>query len=95
MKKIKDLYKYQFTDFKDKKEFTNFGIGQIEKHIPELRELLESKDSHLKKELIDVYVWSKMLLINEGVSDEMISKRVDEFKCHIDRWRKKNENNKI
>lgn len=60
-------------------DFFIHGMEQIEHHIPELKELKAKGDEHLKGELADLYLWSRILLRLEDVSEETIDRRSKHF----------------
>jgi len=81
---IKKLFDYDIKNFENVDEFLDFGFDEIEKHIPELRELKEKKDSHLLDKIADVYIWSKMLMISKDINEEIVLKRINRFKEKIE-----------
>jgi hypothetical protein len=84
-KEIKDLlenYSLKQDEGDVDKHFL-FGLKEIEHHVPELRELFETKDPHLLDEVADVYIWSKMLLDSYDIGEEIVLKRISRFKEKI------------
>ena len=80
---IKSLQEWQMGFYKNKDEYFLFGLKEIEKHIPELRELHAAKNPHLYDEIADVYIWSKMLLLANKVDEEIVLKRIKRFREKI------------
>lgn len=81
--KIKSLLKYSLKGFKNKDEHFLFGLKEIEKHLPELRELHAKKDAHKKAEIADLYLWAKMLLMANKIGKDTINKRIKRFREKI------------
>jgi len=86
---ITKLMQWDLKHFKDRESYFLFGLKEIEKHMPELRELNEAKDPHLLDEIADVYIWSRMVLEAHKINDEIILKRVDRFREKISAHRGK------
>jgi len=80
-KEIKDLFKFKRAYYKNREDFFDFGLKEIEYHVPELQELDKKKDEHLYAEIADVYIWSSMLLLNDKVGKEIVLARVKKFKA--------------
>ena len=88
-KEIKDLLvNHSLGDWSVDEHFL-FGLKEIEHHVPELRELFDTKDPHLLDEIADVYIWSKMLLDSYKIKDDIVLKRINRFKEKIADSRKK------
>jgi hypothetical protein len=81
--KIKSLLKYSLKRFKNIDEHFLFGLKEIEKHLPELRELHAKRDPHKKAEIADLYIWAKMLLMASQVDENVIHKRIKRFREKI------------
>ena len=79
-KEIKEMIELDRNKFKDKEKYFYFALNEIEKHIPELKDLKNKKDNKLNSELIDVYVWAKILLETHKIKDKDILKRLNRFK---------------
>jgi len=79
-KEIKEIIELDTKKFKNEKEYFDFALNEIEKHIPELKELKNKKDNKLNSELIDIYVWAKILLDTHKIKDKDILKRLEHFK---------------
>lgn len=80
---IKKLMEWDIRHFKDPEEYFLFGLGEIEHHIPELRELNAKKDPHLYDEIADVHIWAQMLLMANNVGEDIVLKRVNRFREKI------------
>ena len=82
-KEIESLLIYCLEGFKDKGGHFLFGLDEIEKHMPELRELHANNDPHKSAEIADVYIWAKMLVLANNVGEDIIIKRIAKFREKI------------
>ena len=78
-KRINEIIRLDKKRFSNKKYF-NFALSEIKRHLPLLKKLKENKSSKLKSELIDVYVWSRILLKTHKINNKDINKRISYFK---------------
>ena len=85
---IKKLVEWDLPHFSGNEEHFFFGLKEIEHHLPELRDLYQSKNPHLYDEVADVYIWAKMLLLTKNVSEGTILQRVNRFREKIKQFRK-------
>ncbi len=82
-KEIKSLLIYCLEGFKNADGHFLFGLDEIEKHMPELRELHAAKDPHKSAEIADVYIWAKMLVLANDVGEDIILRRISKFREKI------------
>ncbi len=82
-KGIKEIIGLDSKNFSNEHDYFLFALKEIEKHLPELKELEKTKDQHLIKEIIDVYVWSRILVETHNIDESMIKERIFKFKDKI------------
>ncbi|MBU1005077.1 MAG: hypothetical protein KJ561_04575 [Nanoarchaeota archaeon] len=66
--------------FKDTKGYYEFLMFEVQKHIVEINDLKENKNPHVKKEIVDLAILSKMLALNEGANKGTYNERLKKFK---------------
>lgn len=82
--KLKKLVKLNQRKKASKEELFYFLLGEIRKHIDEIKELKINNDPHVIKEIADMVLLSYMLSIheniNKGIFDERIKKIEEKMK---------------
>lgn len=82
-KGINNIIELDKRQFNNKKKYFEFILKEIERHILLLRDLEEKKETRLRSEIIDVYVWAKILLKTEKINKKEVNKRISYFKKKI------------
>jgi len=65
------------------KEYHDFLMFELQKHLVEINELKDSKDPHIVNEAADLAILAKMLALSEGADESVFSDRFEKFKQNI------------
>jgi len=76
---IKKLTNESSKRFSTKQEHHDFLMFEIQHHLVEINDLVEKKDPHAKKEMIDLGVLSFMLALNNDANSKIFDERLKKF----------------
>jgi hypothetical protein len=80
---LQTIEKLNKKQFPDKKEYYEFLMLEIQKHLVEINDLKENKDPHCVKEIIDLSVLTRLLALQEGANKTLFTQRFKKFKQKI------------
>lgn len=83
IKELIGINKLNKKKFKNKKEYYDFLMYQIQSHMVEIDELKTNEDPHLIKEAADIALLSHILAINEGADEKTFKERINKIKEKI------------
>ena len=83
IKELVEINKLNKKKFKNKKEYYDFLMFQIQSHMVEIDELKCNDDPHLIKESTDIALLSHILAISEGANEKTFKERINKIKEKI------------
>lgn len=82
-KKLKKLVELNQKKKASQEELFYFLLGEIRKHIDEIKELKINNDPHVIKEIADMVLLSYMLSIHENVNKGVFDERIKKIEGKI------------